>query len=154
MSAIQNLAKVTLLTTADLVALFSNSLGCDAAATITTLATFLQTLLSAVGSSITQYFAPNATGWSVTVAPPTPGQGVYLLITPTATFAAGTITLPLQTTCIDGQGLIVSCTQIVTALTVAGNGATAVNGAPTTLAANAFFELRYDGPSKSWYRVG
>ena len=37
--------------------------------------------------------------------------------------------------------------------TVAGNGST-VNGAPTTLAANSFFRLRFDGVFKAWYRVG
>lgn len=102
----------------------------------------------------TQYFAPNATGWSVLVAPATSGQKVYLLVTPVAGYAAGTITLPAQASCVDGQEVLVSCTQSVTALTVAGNGATAVNGAPTTLAANAFFRLRYDGVSKSWFRIG
>lgn len=102
----------------------------------------------------TQYFAPNATGWGVTVAPATSGQKVYLLVTPVAGYAAGTITLPAQASCVDGQEVLVSCTQSVTALTVAGNGATAVNGAPTTLAANAFFRLRYDGVSKSWFRIG
>lgn len=102
----------------------------------------------------TQYFAPNATGWGVTVAPATNGQKVYLLVTPVAGYAAGTITLPAQASCVDGQEVLVSCTQSVTALTVAGNGATAVNGAPTTLAANAFFRLRYDGVSKSWFRIG
>jgi hypothetical protein len=54
---------------------------------------------------------------------------------------------------VDGQQLLVSCTQAVTTLTVAGNGST-VNGAPATLAANAFFRLRFDGVFKAWYRVG
>jgi hypothetical protein len=79
---------------------------------------------------------------------------MFLLLTPTGGFAAGTITLPAQATCVDGQEVLVTTTQLVTALTVGGNGATAVNGAPTTLAANAFFRMRYDGPAKSWYRVG
>ena len=48
---------------------------------------------------------------------------------------------------------MVSCTQAVTTLTVSGNGST-VNGAPTTLAANGFFRLRYDGVFKAFYRVG
>jgi hypothetical protein len=29
-----------------------------------------------------------------------------------------------------------------------------VNGAPTTLAANAFFRLRFDGVFNAWYRIG
>jgi hypothetical protein len=47
----------------------------------------------------------------------------------------------------------VNTTQAVTALTVAGNGAT-VNGAPTTLAANGFFRIRFDAVLDVWYRVG
>jgi len=89
----------------------------------------------------------------VLINPPQQGQNVFLLLTPTAGFAAGTITLPPQATLDDGQELLVTTTQSVTALTVAGNGAT-VNGAPTTLAANAFFNLRYDAVNKAWYRVG
>jgi hypothetical protein len=154
MSSIDRLQRVSTLTTADLVALFSNTLGDDTAATLGTLLAFLQQQLSAAGALITQYAAPNLTGFTVLVAPLIAGQSVYLLLTPTAGFAAGTITLPPQASCVDGQTLLVSTTQLVTALTVAGNGATAVNGAPTTLAANAFFRMRYDGPSKSWYRVG
>lgn len=101
----------------------------------------------------TQYAAPNATDFGVQIAPPANGASVYLLLTPAAGYAAGAITLPAVALCVDGQELLVACTQAVTTLTVAGNGAT-VNGAPTTLAANAFFRLRFDGVFGAWYRVG
>lgn len=127
--------------------------GVDRRASVSELAALLQGLLTSSGL-ITQYAAPNATGFSVTIAPPSNGASMFLLLTPAATYAAGTITLPAQATCVDGQELLVTCTQIVTSLTVAGNGST-VNGAPTTLAAaNAFFRLRFDGVLKAWYRVG
>lgn len=155
MSAIDKLASVTTLSAADFVALFSQSAGNDVKATLATLLSWLQSQLTANGSPVTQYAAPNATGFTVTIAPPVSGQSIFLLLTPNAGYAAGTIVLPQQAICIDGQELLVTTTQIVTALTVNGNGATAVNGAPTTLAAaNAFFRLRYDGPAKSWYRAG
>jgi len=102
---------------------------------------------------VTQYAAPAATGFTVLVAPPDSGDSMFLLLTPNAGYAAGTITLPAAATCVDGQELLVTTTQLVTALTVGGNGST-VNGAPTTLAANAFFRLRFDGVFKAWYRVG
>lgn len=154
MSAIDKLSRVSTLTTADLIALFSNSLGNDAAATLGTLLTFLQSQLSVAGVLVTQYSSPNATGFTVLIAPPVAGQSIFLLLTPLAGYATGTITLPAQATCLDGQEVLVTTTQLVTALTVGGNGATAVNGAPTTLAANAFFRMRYDAIAKSWYRVG
>lgn len=127
--------------------------GQDRRCSIDELAQLLQDELTSSGGLITQYAAPNATGFNVAIAPPTDGASVYLLLTPAAGYAAGTITLPPQALCVDGQELLVSCTQLVTALTVAGNGST-VNGAPTTLAANGFFRLRFDGVFKAWYRAG
>jgi len=102
---------------------------------------------------ITQYAAPNANAFSVSIAPPTDGTSMWLLLTPAAGYAAGTIVLPALATCQDGQELLVSCNQAVAALTVDGNGST-VNGAPASLAANGFFRLRFDGVIGGWYRVG
>lgn len=151
--AIEKLARTTELSASDLVALYSNSLGNDAAATLATLLGWLQDQLTSSGGFTTQYAAPSATGFSVTVAPPVDGGNVYLLLTPAAGYAAGTIVLPALAECVDGQEVLVSCTQAVTTLTVSGNGAT-VNGAPATLAANAFFRLRFDGVFDAWYRIG
>lgn len=127
--------------------------GQDARCSLQDMALVLAPLLTVSGGYITQYSAPNASAFTVTVSPPVDGTSVFLLLTPAAGYAAGTITLPPQTNCIDGQELLCTCTQAVTALTVAGNSAT-VNGAPTTLTANAFFRLRFDGVFRAWYRVG
>lgn len=102
----------------------------------------------------TQYAAPSATGFSIALSPSPVTNNVHLILTPTGAFAAGTIVLPLATTCVDGQRVLVNTTQAVTTLTVSGNGATAVIGAPTTLAANAFFQLKFDQPTSNWYRIG
>lgn len=127
--------------------------GRDCKAALSEIATVLQELLTPMGTLVTQYASPNATGFNVQIAPPVDGAGMFLLLTPLAGYAAGTITLPAKALCVDGQELLVTCTQAVTALTVAGNGAT-VNGAPTALTANAFFRLRYDGVNGAWYRIG
>lgn len=127
--------------------------GCDRRASVTSLAAVIAPLLPGQSGLVTQYAAPAATGFVVNVATPEPGESIFLLLTPNAAYAAGAILLPLQATCIDGQELLVTTTQAVTALTVSGNGST-VNGAPTTLAANGFFRLRFDGIFKAWYRVG
>jgi hypothetical protein len=155
MPTINQLAAVDQLSASDLIAIFSTQNGDARKASIAVLAQAIQSLLVAPASSmLTQYFAPNATGFAVTVNPLQEGENVYLLMTPTADFAAGTITLPALASCVDGQEVLVSSTHAVTALTVAGNGATAINGAPTALTANGFFRLRYDGVSQSWYRIG
>ena len=142
------------LSASDLLAVWAAANSDTRKASLSTLLSFLQENLTSPGDDMTQYAAPNATGFSVTIDPVVDGQNVYLLLTPNAGYAAGTIVLPAVAECVDGQQVLVSTTQAITTLTVSGNGATAVNGAPTTLAANAFFRLRYDGIFKSWYRVG
>lgn len=125
--------------------------GQDRRASVSELATVLQPLLAGSSGTITQYAAPNATGFTVTVSPPTNGTSMFILLTPNAGYAAGTVVLP--STPVDGQEVSLTSTQAVTALTTNGNGSV-VNGAPTTLAANSFFRLRFDGVVKAWYRVG
>lgn len=98
-----------------------------------------------------QYFAPSATGWSVPIA--SESTSVWLIITPTAGFAAGTITLPSVINAVEGQEILVNCTQSVGALTINGNGGNVI-GAPTALSANGFFLLKFEPILKNWYRVG
>jgi hypothetical protein len=114
----------------------------------------LKALLSLKEEADTQYAAPAATGFNIAILGADPANDVHLLLTPLAGYAAGTLTLPPVATLRDKQEVIVNTTQAVTALTVAGNGATAVIGAPTTLAANAFFRMQYEQSNKTWYRVG
>ncbi len=99
----------------------------------------------------TNLYTPG-TGFNVTVPTPTTEQQ-WMLIQPAGTLAAGTITLPLNTGVPDGTQVLVTTTQIITTFTLALNGAAAAFGAPTTLAANAFFTMRYYQATNSWYRV-
>lgn len=104
----------------------------------------------------TQYASPNGSGFSVAISDgniPVVAN-VHLILTPVTGYAAGTIVLPATPGAVDKQEVLVNCTQAVTTLTVNGNGASAVIGAPTTLAANAFFRLKYDLLTKNWYRIG
>lgn len=103
---------------------------------------------------ITQVAAPSATGFSVTIASIVNSvqYNVWLLLKPTAGFAAGTVVLPASTTLFDQQEISVSCTQQVNALTVNGNGAL-VSGAPSALAADSAFRLRYNSAANTWYRT-
>lgn len=127
--------------------------GNDFRAPVSDLAPILRDMLTPAGEFATQYASPGASGFSVTIAPPVVGDSVWLLLTPAAAYAAGTITLPLKADCRDGQEVLISCTQGVTALTVAGNGAT-LNGAPSAFAANGFARLRFDGVFQAWFRTG
>ncbi|MES3022746.1 MAG: hypothetical protein V4857_14295 [Pseudomonadota bacterium] len=153
MPSINQLSATATVAAGDLLALWSTANGDTRKVSLSVVAAYIQTLLTANSGFITQYSAPAATGFSVTIDPVTDGGSVRLLLTPIAGYAAGTIVLPALAECQDGQELLVSTTQAVTTLTVSGNGATVV-GAPTTLAANAFFRLQFDGVLNTWYRVG
>jgi len=97
---------------------------------------------------VSQYSAP-ATG--ATVAITDENKDSHLILTPVGGIAALTITLPAIIR--DKQTVLVTCTQTITTLTIEGNGAAAVNGAPATLVGNEFFTLKYDLAMNSWYRI-
>lgn len=151
MPTINQLNAVSQLSVSDLIAIYSSSNGDARKASLSVLADFIKTLVTASDDKITQYSAPSATGFSVQIN--NDSESVWLVLTPTGGFAAGTLVLPALGNCIDRQEILVNCTQSVTTLTVSGNGST-VTGAPTTLGANGFFRLRFDAVTKTWYRVG
>ena len=111
---------------------------------------FNESFTNTVFEAESQYSAP-LTG--VTVAVNDNNNDTHLIITPVGTIAALTLTLPAKATIRDKQTLLVTSTQQVTALTVGANGASAVNGAPTSLSADDYFTLKYDLTLDSWNRV-
>lgn len=147
--AIESLSALDDLTSATYFAVNVN--GQDYRISTANVLTYLNSNITVGETKISQYSAPSATGFSVQV---TDGSdSVWLILTPTAGFANGTIVLPTLTNCVDKQEVLVNCTQAVTTLAISGNGAT-VTGGPSTLAANAFFRLRFDDVTNTWYRVG
>lgn len=149
-----SLSRVTSISTSDLFMIWSSSAQDYRLAPFDVVMTALANQIATDGEIETQYSAPAATGFSVTISPSVDGNNVWLLLTPVAGYAAGTVVLPALATLSDGQEVIVSTTQAITTLTVSLNGATAANGAPTTMAANAYFRLKYDATLSSWYRIG
>ena len=99
----------------------------------------------------TNLYTPG-TGFNITVPTPTSEQQ-WMVIQPAGTLATGTITLPLNTGVPNGTEVLITTTQIITTFTLALNGATAAFGAPTTLAANAYFRMRFVQSTNSWYRI-
>ena len=99
----------------------------------------------------TNLFTPG-TGFNVTVPTPVSEQQ-WMIIQPAGTLASGTITLPLNTGTPDGTEVLVTTTQQITAFTLALNGAANGYGAPTTLAAQDFFRMRFYQATNSWYRI-
>jgi hypothetical protein len=125
--------------------------GRDSKASLADFAEVLQGLLTPYGAPVTQYANPGASGFSITVAPPTSGASVFLLVSAGGAYAAGTIVLPQGAA--DGQEVLVHMRQAVTTLTITPQGDT-MSGAPTTIGAAGFFRMRYDLVGKLWCRVG
>lgn len=151
MTTINQLTTMDSVSDGDQIPFFSTNNGDARKSSLSTLKTYFQTGITANDDKLTQYSAPSATGFSVQVN--NASNSVWLVLTPTGTFATGTLILPTLANCVDRQEILVNSTQIVTTLTINGNGAT-VTGAPTSLTANSFFRLRFDNVSKVWYRVG
>lgn len=156
MTTINNLTAADSVNAGDLLAAFIQGNGDARKVAISVLQQYMQDNLTFTTGGIaafeTQYSAPSATGFTVAITDSS--DNTHLILTPSAGYATGTITLPAVANAIDKQEVLVNCTQAVTTLTVDGNGATAVTGEPSSLAANDFFKLKYDANTSTWYRVG
>jgi hypothetical protein len=99
----------------------------------------------------TNLYVPG-TGFNITV--PTPvSNDQWMLLQPAGTLATGTITLPLNTGVPDGTTVLITTTQEITSLTIALNGATAIFGGVTSLAAGTATAIRFYQPTNSWYQI-
>lgn len=151
MTTINQLSAVDSVVSSDQVPIYSSTNGDARKASMNVIKQFILADATANDDKISQYAAPAATGFSVSILDTS--SSIWLILTPLAGYAAGTIVMPAVANCVDRQELLVNCTQSVATLTINANGATVV-GAPTTLAANAFFRLRFDDVLNTWYRVG
>lgn len=154
MTQINKLTRIDSVNAGDVLPVYAQNQGDARGAAVSVLQEYMQNNLTfdvGIQQYTTQYAVPSATGFSVAIT--NSPDNVHLILTPTAGFAAGTIVLPAAANASDKQQVLVNSTQAVTALTISGNGAVSVTGAPTTLAANAFFTLKYDLPTSTWYRI-
>jgi hypothetical protein len=151
MPTINQLPVLSTISSGDQLPVYSPNNGDARRTSIGSLLTFFQQSFASP-TVATNLYVPSA-GFNVTVPAPVSEQQ-WMLLQPAGTLATGTITLPLNTGVPDGAQVLVTTTQIITAFTLALNGATAAFGAPTTLAANGFFNMRFYQATNSWYRIG
>lgn len=140
MTPINKLSGIDAIALGDLLPIFSQSEGDVRKISLTQ----LRALLVPVDALVTQYAAPTATGFTITVAQ----ADTRLIITPGAGYAVGTIALPVA---LHGQKIVANCTQAVTTLSFS-NGT--VIGGPSSLSADGFFTLEYEAVLGRWYRIG
>lgn len=156
MPTIDRLTRTDTVSAGDVVPVYVQNQGDARGAAISLLQAYMQANLTfpvatGVQEYVTQYAAPSATAFNIAIIA---GSNIHLILTPTAGFATGAITLPAVAGLVDKQDIIVNCTQQVTAFTVNANGASAVTGEPSSLGADDFFRLKYDAGTSSWFRVG
>lgn len=97
-----------------------------------------------------QRFNPNG---NFTIEIDNNDAGTYLVMNPSIEIQNGTIKLPSIFNVKDGQEILVTSSQQITNLSFDGNGSALV-GEPNAMGATAFFKLKYDALSHTWYRAG
>ncbi len=145
---INQLPTVTDPQNSDLLPLYVSNAGDTGKLSLSALVNFFRANFSSP-NPITQRIVP-VDGQTITMTQ----DGIYawLLMIPVGSLASLTIVLPSNLVAADGQEVIVTCTTIVTTLTVNGNGS-AVNGAPGVLAADDAFTLKYNSLDVAWYKI-
>ena len=150
MPQINQLSSISQVSGANQIPVYDQNNGDARKMSVSALLQYFQTSFAAP-TVATNLYTPG-TGFNITVPTPVSEQQ-WMVVQPAGTLAAGTITLPLNTGVPDGTQVLITSTQIITAFTLALNGAANAYGAPTTLAANAFFTMRFYQATNSWYRV-
>ena len=150
MPTINQLPVLNVISSGDQLPVYSPNNGDARRTSIGSLLTFFQQSFASPTVSVNLYVP--ASGFNITVPTPVSEQQ-WMLLQPAGTLATGTITLPLNTGVADGTTVIISSTQEITSLTIAINGAAAIYGAVTSLAAGSATEIRYYQPTNSWYAL-
>jgi len=150
MPTINQLPVLNTISSGDQLPVYSPNNGDARRTSIGSLLTFFQQSFASPTVAV-NLFVP-ASGFNITV--PTPvSQDQWMLLQPAGTLATGTITLPLNTGVPDGTTVLITSTQEITSLTIAINGASAIYGAVTSLAAGAATAIRFYQPTNSWYQI-
>ena len=150
MPTINQLPVLNTISSGDQLPVYSPNNGDARRTSIGSLLTYFQQTFASPTLS-TNLYVPG-TGFNITV--PTPvSDDQWMLLQPAGTLAAGTITLPLNTGVPDGTTVLITTTQEITSLTLALNGASAIFGGVTSLAAGTATAIRFYQPTNSWYQI-
>jgi len=150
MAQINQLPLLSPISSGDQLPVYSPNNGDARRTSVGSLLTFFQQSFASPTLAVNLYVP--GSGFNITV--PTPvSQQQWMLLQPAGTLASGTITLPLNTGVPDGTTVLITSTQEITSLTIALNGASAIFGAVTSLAAGAATTIRFYQPTNSWYQI-
>ena len=150
MPTINQLPVLSTISSGDQLPVYSPNNGDARRTSIGSLLTYFQQTFASPTVSVNLY-VPTA-GFNITVPTPVSNQQ-WMLIQPAGTLASGTITLPLNTGVPDGTEVLITTTQEITTFAISLNGATAIFGSVSTLAAGSAFAIRYYQATNSWYAL-
>jgi hypothetical protein len=149
MPTINQLPTITTLSGGDQLPVYATSNGDARKASISTLIDYFQTTFADPNYTVV-INAPTNSGFNIALA--ASSQSIWLIMNPTGTFAAGSVTLPPVADCYDGQEIIIISTQTISALTTNGNGGALV-GVPASLGAGSSFTIRFNELQQTWYTI-
>ena len=150
MPTINQLPLLSPISSGDQLPVYSPNNGDARRTSIGSLLTYFQQSFASPTLSVNLYVP--GSGFNITV--PTPvSNDQWMLLQPASTLATGTITLPLNTGVPDGTTVLITTTQEITSLTIALNGASAIYGGVTSLAAGTATAIRFYQPTNSWYQI-
>jgi len=150
MPTINQLPVLNTISSGDQLPVYSPNNGDARRTSIGSLLTFFQQSFASPTLAV-NLFVPGS-GFNITVPTPVSEQQ-WMLLQPAGTLATGTITLPLNTGVPDGTTVLITTTQEITSLTLALNGASAIYGGVTSLAAGTATAIRFYQPTNSWYQI-
>ena len=149
MPTINQLPTITTLSGGDQLPVYATSNGDARKASISTLIDYFQTTFADPNYTVV-INAPTNSGFNIALG--AASQSIWLIMNPTGTFAAGSVTLPPVADCYDGQEIIIISTQTISTLTINGNGGTSV-GVPASLGAGSSFTIRFNELQQTWYTI-
>ena len=150
MPTINQLPVLSTISSGDQLPVYSPNNGDARRTSIGSLLTFFQQSFASPTLAVNLYVP--GSGFNITV--PTPvSNDQWMLLQPAGTLASGTITLPLNTGVPDGTTVLITTTQEITSLTIALNGASAIFGGVSFLAAGSAAAIRFYQPTNSWYQI-
>jgi hypothetical protein len=150
MTTINQLSGLSQISGGDLLPVYVPNNGDARKVSVSQLLAYFQTSFASPTLAV-NLFVP-ASGFNITV--PTPvSNDQWMLLQPAGTLATGTITLPLNTGVPDGTTVLITSTQEISSLTIALNGASAIFGGVTALAAGTATSIRFYQPTNSWYQI-
>lgn len=133
----------------DMLPIFVQDQGVSMAAALSTIAAYIQALLSPANYWENVFSIPTA-GQSIAASLST--NNLWYVLQPAGTIATLTVALPSVSTAIDGQEVMLSTTNTVTALTLTSTGSTII-GASSGLSATTPQRFKYVQALSTWMRI-